>query len=329
MGFWDNVSIFNYFKSLLNTTYFTPNITNKESIRSPTNMKYSIATIKDLPKIAAFLKSYFGMPPKTPIFHIPMDNLLDDNDTILYVNDKNNMLIGCIRYHYVGKFYTDENKPDMYIVDCFCIHPLWRKKGVGRYLLHSLHTYVNLHNKPYSIFLKEGKQVNTFNIPFYSGVYVYKQLSKSSRITTPHTITVDQGSVEQLINIFRNFNKDIFIVWRKDGSNQTWRFFKRGCNMILACFQDTHQVIYNNASQSHDKIAWCTAWFESENIPDNIRSLAITELIACLYPNFQYIWMNKDITRSDTGWQIDGPYNWYLYQWFTTSRINTNFCITI
>jgi GNAT superfamily N-acetyltransferase len=329
MGFWDNVSIFNYFKSLLHTAYFTPNIINKDIISSPTGIKYNIATTKDLPKIAAFLKLYFGEPPKTPIFNIPPNILLDDNDTILYVINKTNKIVGCIRYHYIGKFYTAENKPDMYIVDCFCIHPEWRKKGIGRYLLHSLHNYVVSQNKPYSMFLKEGGLVNTFNIPFYRGIYVYKPLTIASRIPTTHTLTVNNTNVEQLINIFRNFNKDIFIVWRKDGVNQIWRFFKRGCNMVLACFQNTYQTIYNKTTDTYDNIAWCTAWFESDNIPDNIRSIAINEITACLYPDFQYVWMNKDITRTEPGWLVDGPYNWYLYQWFTKGCITHNFCITI
>ena len=116
-----------------------------------------------MPEVRQFIRNNFGSPPKTPILDIPESQLLAANDHIVIVRDITRQIAGCIRYHYVGTI-----EEDIHLVDCFCIHPDWRGKGIGNYLLHDLHH--RMIDKPYAIFLKEGSLLPV--IPFYSSMYV-------------------------------------------------------------------------------------------------------------------------------------------------------------
>jgi GNAT superfamily N-acetyltransferase len=83
------------------------------------------------------------------VYTIPLHALQQKEDTILTIHD-NHTLIATIRYHFIG---TYESTP-IHLVDCFCVHPLWRGKGVGDYLLHELHHMMQ--STPCALFLKEG-----------------------------------------------------------------------------------------------------------------------------------------------------------------------------
>jgi GNAT superfamily N-acetyltransferase len=159
----------NIIKKAFNNATFTDLSFERPDIQTPTGYNYEILNkphTKILTEIQKFIKTHFGSPPNTPVLDIPADKLLNEKDIILYVRDKTGHIAGCIRYHYLGQFISDKGQ-EIYCEDCFCIHPKWRKKGVGDYLLTQLHIYVNKNNIPYSMFLKEGAQLSIINPPFY------------------------------------------------------------------------------------------------------------------------------------------------------------------
>jgi predicted GNAT family N-acyltransferase len=178
MVFWKSFPIQICIESLLSKSPFIPLIFSRDNPIIPDNITIEIYT-KSYPnpralenvlkQIQGFLKSNFGNPPKTPILDIPIQKLLLSKDHII-IAKHNNTLIGCIRYRYIGRLYPDNT--EIYCEDCFCIHPLWRRKGIGDILLTTLHNYVNKHNISYSIFLKEGQSL----ICIYR--YMYKQYTK-------------------------------------------------------------------------------------------------------------------------------------------------------
>ena len=149
MVFCKTYPISNIIKSAWNTDVFKSLHFERDNIESPYEVKTDInqSTIK---KIKNFLKKYFN---NRPILDIPEDKLYGEKDVILYV-EKDTDIIGCVRYHYIGKFLDN----DIYCNDCYCVHPLWRKKGVGDTLLMNLQIYTN--KIPYSIALKEGRKIN-------------------------------------------------------------------------------------------------------------------------------------------------------------------------
>jgi hypothetical protein len=323
MVFWKTYPIKNIVKRIQNKDVFIDLEFEKESIESPTGYKYKLLNKLDfnlILEIKLFIKTHFG---SYPILDIPTDKLVNEKDIILYVRDKTGIIAGCIRYHYLGQFVSSNNE-EIYCEDCFCIHPNWRKKGVGDYLLTQLHIYVNKNNIPYSIFLKEGPPLSMINIPFYSGLYVYKKLEPA--IQPKNIINISIKSAYKLMDIFKEFN-NMFIIRNEKSNNQIWKLYKKDKHYILVCFQDTYQIFEENKNQ---KIGWVTAWFESPNLPDNIREEASNILADSMYKEFEYMWMNKVWVNNygkGVNWKIDGPFHWYLYQWTTCISINKNYCI--
>jgi hypothetical protein len=325
MVFWKSYPIVNILKSKLNNDRFKGLIFERDIVKSPTGIEGEIIRSQDVDEIyhiKHFLKQYFGNPPHTPTLDIPLDKLLNKKDYILFVRDKNNNIAGCIRYRYMGIFVTDKNQP-IYSEDCFCIHPKWRKKGVGDYLLTTLHIFVNKHNIPYSMFLKEGNRLSIINQPFYSSMYVYRQLecSVSHNIQSLSTI-----QAYNLMDMFRELQPKMFIIRNLKADNQLWKLYRLGTCKILACIQDTYQTFEEEGKVK--KIGWITGWIESSDVTDECRENASKELSDSMYGIFDYIWANSEWIGSNLkSWKIDGQFNWYLYQWTTSASIKKSYVI--
>ncbi len=319
MVFWKTYPIKNIFKKV--NQRFTQELFNKEYINSPTGIKCELINIKnnkiELKNIKIFLKKYFGEPPNKPIFDISIINLLNNKDIIFYVKDKLNNIVGCIRYHYIGLLMND-NK-EIYCVDCFCIHPEWRGKGVGDYLLTFLHIYANKNKIPNAIFLKEGNQLGIIHIPYYSGIYVYKIVNN---IISKYVNNISIKNAYKIIDIYKKIKPNTFIIINKETKNQIWKLYKKEIFMVLVCFQDTHQYTNDNK-----KMGWITCWIESPNMTDEMRGIISEEIVDSVYGIFDYIWMNKEWIGNSINWTTDGEFHWYLYQWRTNYRIDKSYCL--
>lgn len=325
MVFWKSYPLQNIFKSIFPNIFESLKF-EREALKSPTGeepiyLNNQNSHSSELNKISLFLQNNFGDPPATPIFVINGEDLLGLDDHIIYVTNKTKDIVGCIRYHYLGEFYTG-NHEKIYCVDCFCIAKEWRKKGVGDFLLTTLHIYVNNNNIPYCLFLKEGRNLSIVHIPHYSSIYVYRSIEN-----IPNQIkylTTEEGS--KLLNIFNRLNPNTFIIYNPRSKNQIWRLYQNNLNKILVCFQDTFQRFQEDGKTK--KIAWATAWIESPNISDEERAIAAIELSNSLYPLFDYVWLNKEwVGKNCSGWKLDGSFHWYLYQWTTSVSIKKSYCI--
>lgn len=325
MVFWKTYPLCNVIGAKLNRNVFKSQRYNRESMKSPTGINAIAVTInqnyKYISEIRTFIKNNFGNPPHTPVLDIPEDKLIGENDHIIFLRDIDKNIVGCVRHHYLGKLVTSEGQ-DIYCIDCFTVNRIWRRLGVGDYLLTTLHIYMNENNISYSLFLKEGAPLNIIHSPFYSSVYVFRKLEYDN---TPNvkSLTVDQAY--KLMDLFREFNNGMFIVRNINTDNQVWKLYKKGIYKILTCFQNTYQRFEEDGMTK--KICWATAWIESPNITDEIREEASKELSATMYPDFDYIWMNKEWVGNSSEWKIDGLFHWYLYQWASNVSIKRSYCI--
>ena len=276
MVFWKTYPIKNIIKSKYNNDIFKDLQFEKDDIYDVKILDRDIESIRD---IKNFIKINFGGHNK-PVLDIPEDKIYDNKDIILYVKDIE--IVGCIRYHYIGLF-LDKN---MYCVDCFCIHPLCRKKGIGDILLTKLHIYVNKNKIPYSMFLKEGHPLNIIVTPLCSGTYIYRKIDDSN-VSNIIKLTIDKAY--KLLDIYNEFNP-IFIIKNKENTNQHWRIYINGSCKVLACIQDTYQYLNGK------KMGWITAWLESP-ITDEERKEALKQISNSMYTIFYYIWGNKNISN--------------------------------
>jgi len=292
MVFWKS------YNPLYNTSKFTTQLSIKSILDSPTGFAAEIAT--NYNEIKEFLHAYFRIHPD-----VVYDASFEKTDFILIVRDKEK-LVGCIRYHLVGTI-----EQPIHLVDCFCIHPEWRRKGVGDYLLHNLHH--RMKDKPYAIFLKEGAPLPIQS--FYNSIYVYRHVLHHS---TSHVTTIPIKLAYRLLTIYQQFNS--FLMIAIPSSNQIWRLYKHGHCSILACIQDTRQTLHDK------KMGWITAWIESPGITDIMRKDASYQLSEV--DQFDLIWMDwRWINYStDKNWIVDGPFYWYTYQWTSSILIHKSYC---
>lgn len=322
--FWTTYPLTNIIQAKFNKDIFKSQIFKRESVDSPTGINAIIITKNQnthlISDIKIFIKNNFGSPPNTPILDIPENHLLGDKDHILIVIDTDKNIIGCIRYHYLGVFISSNNQ-EIYCEDCFTVKREWRKKGVGDYLLTQLHIYVNKNNIPYSMFLKEGRNLTIIHSPLYTGLYVFRKLDAQY---SKNVLSISINQAYKLMDIFQELNK-IFIIRNVQSTNQYWKLYKKDTYKVLVCFQDAFQNF--KEKEEIKKICWATAWIESPNMIDKYREEASRELSALMYPEFDYVWMNKEWTGNDTDWKIDGFFHWYPYQWTTNISIKKSYCI--
>jgi len=300
----------------------------KEQLPSPTGVDAILVTSPTsvATEIREYLRNYFGNPPHTPVLDIPESQLLGPTDYIFLAREKGGRLVGTVRYRYVGELMNDsttDSVPSIHRVDAFCIHPDWRKKGVGDYLLTELQRYATANGRPYAMFLKEGYYLPIMRNPIYSGHYVFRRLSTQQ--ASPHVRTLSVEQSYRFLDIYHRIYPQVCIIRNKNGV-QHWRLYKKGYHMILACFQDTYQRI------DKDRMGWCTAWLESSVVTEEIREEAAIALTNTL-PSFDYVWMNKrwtgknSLSNKNGVWTDDGTFHWYTYQWSTNCVMDISMCL--
>ena len=296
---------------------FNPQIVEKDPLPSPTGIPSEFIAHHDMAQrkeVREHLLAHFGEPPHKPTFDIPESELLGPQDHLMIVRDESGEIAGCIRYHYLGEFVTQEH---IYCVDCFCIHPRWRKRGVGDYLLTQLHIFVNENNIPYSIFLKEGPSLSIFSSPHYSGVYVYRALTLVTPSPQIYHISMEQA--HRLLAIHRQVRPDTFMILHTDRTRQRWILWKYHTEYVVACVQDTYQ------RKGARKMGWITAWIESPSLTR--REEASKQIADACYPMFDDLWMNRLWVGNSKEWIMDGGFHWYLYQWTTSISLGQSYAI--
>lgn len=328
MVFWSSCSVYNTIHSFFINKPFVSRHIDKETISSPTEREseiYDKKNINDtiLNEIQNYIRIHFGVPPSKPILNFTDNNPMCENDIIIIVRDVTNQIAGCIRYHYIGKLITAMNKPLIFVVDCFCVHPDWRKKGVGDYLLTELNNYVNSHNIPYSLFLKEGGILPIMQLPLYKGIYVYRELVYNN--ISPNVKFIKIEIAYKFINIYSILHANTLIIGDKYIPNQNWVRYKNGLNQIWICVQDTYQIIKENDKDK--KIGWITAWLECGEITDKLRSEASIQVTDLFFPEFDYIWMNQQWSGNNPLWKVDGSFYFYTYQWDTCLKMYPSYCM--
>jgi len=328
MGFWNIPPLI--WGHLWCTKRFQPLMFEKDPIPHPVNGTWGAAQrldphdVEQKKQIRDFLRVFFGTPPISPELDIPEEHLVGPLDVLFYVSGTNKQIIGCIRYHPIGQLQSHP----MYLVDCFCIHPQFRKQGLADYLLTTLHCFANKHGIPYALFLKEGAPLPVWSIPLYTGSYVYRQVRPQIPTHRLQHLTPEEGHC--LLDTFCKIVPNTFVIRPTTTHNQSWRLYRESPHqMILACVQDSFQWL-REANGQRKKMGWFTAWLESPSMTDDCRAHAITEMADSMEGQLEYVWANKAWIGSSnvaTEWKEDGSFHWYAYQWNTNLHLKSGYCI--
>jgi hypothetical protein len=171
--------------------------------------------------------------------------------------------------------------------------------------------------------LKEGRALSIIHNPLYTGIYVFREINM--RTSSDYVKDLTPTQAYRLMDLFREVNPGMFIIRNIKCENQFWKLYKRKELKILACFQDAFQSFEED--NKIKKLCWCTGWIESPGMTDEFREEASKELSASMYPEFNYVWMNKEWVGNSEIWKIDGPFHWYSYQWASNVNIKNSYCI--
>jgi GNAT superfamily N-acetyltransferase len=151
--------------------------------------RISVGSIKDCEGIAKLLNEWFEKPDtqvKTDVTAAWVRaSFLRDSAIWVIAKDPGGTVRGC-----VTSFRSVAPYPNALggcgashpwgIVDWFCVHPLWRSKGVGSLLLETLDFITLRIGRKAHIFLKEGPLLPLPNVPVYTTVLLCRRAGNPS-----------------------------------------------------------------------------------------------------------------------------------------------------
>lgn len=127
-----------------------------------------IAGTNDAPGIARLLNEWFEVNPKCSTA-VTVEWVLESlihHDIWIVIKDIGGTIRGCICSSPCEAPYPGIDRYG--IVDWFCVHPLWRSKGLGSSLLETLDYVTYQKGRRCHVFLKEGLPLPLPHIPVYA-----------------------------------------------------------------------------------------------------------------------------------------------------------------
>ena len=172
MGFWKNQpgpTLFHFFKDMVSTG--RPSVLRKgppEFVKKPSslaNIEFTLMTAEKENEYRKFLKNNFKLAKESYI-----DLPTWDDKWIGVEAHLQNFLVGTI----INRPIALPDLPNSGIMDYFCIHPLYRKSGIGSRLLYEIDLATSLTGRLSHIFMKEGSPL-WWLPPLKTGYWVWRE----------------------------------------------------------------------------------------------------------------------------------------------------------
>lgn len=257
-----------------------------------------LAKIEDARALVEFWNRFYSTSSKAKCF-VPVDfvckMLLKGVWEIWIVVTQSGEIVGSIMRRWMKNLQIPPAVlPRAGFIEYFCVHPSWRKKGVGRLLLANLHNTASPNGIcPPHLFLWEGLHPTT--PPFSTGLFYSKR-----------------GSA-------RNTLESI-----KENLEKAWAICKRDC--ITAEGVPSDEVNLYQTSKGIVAI-WNTF---HRSMPDGARIGIVVgnageEAIEEVLEKGPYGVLLR--TSSKTGWSMDSPYQWVAYNLHIPSLLHSFPCL--
>jgi len=219
------------------------NVTFAEGLKAPdipsnpnTSCGIAIGTVKDINGICKLLNEHFeesSAKSKTAVTLEYLKSTFDQQSAIWIVaKDWAGTVRGCVASFRCPAPYPNSLQGCAIsfpwgIVDWYCVHPLWRDKGVGRDLLKGLDLLTFKIGRKAHIFLKEGLPLSLAHIPIYStflycrraGTPAVKNMREGTGLTVWPYYTEERSSGLPLIRVEGIRQKDITVEQIKEWEN--------------------------------------------------------------------------------------------------------------
>jgi GNAT superfamily N-acetyltransferase len=146
-------------------------------IPGPTSCKVSVSKLSDVGGISKLLNDWFEDPSSRSKAAITPEwiraSYLDKEAIWIVAKDPGGTIRGCVCSFRIDGPYPNSlsgcGKPNPWgLVDWYCVHPLWRSKGVGSALLETLDLVTYRVGRKAHVFLKEGFPLPLPHLPIYT-----------------------------------------------------------------------------------------------------------------------------------------------------------------
>jgi GNAT superfamily N-acetyltransferase len=255
---------------------------------SPPNIPSCIlrkATSHDLTLIPEFLERYFSSSSSC-MCRIPLAALQNPNWEI-YVVFSNSTLIGTIVRKWIDNLHVYSVKwPKAAVVDYFCVHPAFKKKGIGRWLLSTLQNSIPSNTPlPPHLILWDGLQPSY--PPLSIGFYFSKPIVKKDKSTEQIPLTKEiWNSLMKSKSVWSEFSSQAKEV-------SAWKV----SNEILLLSNSFHSSIHGPIATILYGSPLAIQHFSESQSPWGV--LLLPSSLFSIPP--------------DSTWSLDSPYQWISY----------------
>jgi len=314
------------------TAIFSPRLrTIPPTLSNPVQTSVRLLGPFDPPTaLQKFLQNFFGQPPARPRLLPNLSPSISEHILTIQTHQTHqthqahlsetsqSKIIGSIRYRANACLFLPANV-QISVIDCFCVHPSYQKKGIGTALLSHLHHFTMKRGHKYSIFLKEGAPIFAPIPPLYSSTYAYRRPQPRR---SPNVRQIYQFQAVALVKLYCQIFTNTFVLLPSTNNRtKTYWFFWLGPDLkwLLAVFQDAYQE-----HPSGGRIFTLSGVLSSPTLSPAHYQEALEETVshfATHVPLLSWIWTDASFIREQRNpadWQKDGPFHWYSYQWDTS-----------
>jgi len=242
-----------------------------QPIKLPQGLVLRFATPGDADQLPEFWTRFFSSSSRciVPLLHIKK------SWTIIVVV-KDSQVIGSLVRRWTKLHIKETTWQKAGIIDYFCIHPAYRKKGIGRALLSCLHNITERPIQPH-LMLLEGVQLSM--PPIAAGLYL-------SRRCTDSTVIQKGGNWEDCVK------GDIWIPY-EESETTIWKT----ASGIVAIWNTFHYSIPDGL-----RIGIIVGYTGDVN-----------EAASTISHGFGVLLLPVPVWKVVSGWTIDSPFQWLAY----------------
>jgi len=217
----------------------------------PGKCSVEVSKFRDVDGIAKLLNEWFEDPSSKTKANVKPEwiraTYLDNHAIWIVAKDAKGTIRGCVSSFIIQSPYPNSitgcGKPHPWgIVDWYCVHPLWRSKGVGSALLEVLDFVTYRIGRKAHIFLKEGVPLSLPHIPIYSiylkcrraGSKQIKEMSEDTGLTVYPYQEVERATDLPMIRVEGLHTEKDLDEWENALDNELpecWVFVTSDCNI--------------------------------------------------------------------------------------------------
>jgi GNAT superfamily N-acetyltransferase len=281
--------------------------------------------IEAIHEFCDFLRRYFvsaksGQGPIYVIDPLTVKNDIENNSgyrPLIVRSDETGHIIGCVSSAPIGRLQRNGSQAptpfNLRIIRDFCVHPAYRGKGVGSYLLFSVWEDARSIGEDAVIFLKEGPSISRAGPTLMSSPWIYRRMREAEDVSKVQR--VPWNALTHELKIFTAGRRDIlFNIPGKIPRDSVALIYRTYRGAILAAFTRAHQQHPDDG----EMICFETGWLEHGELLDGEKRDATLQLSAAAAAilDCYWVWSKCDGKKIwDTPWKLDGQFHWYAFNW--------------